>query len=169
VRRGGADCCARYQREQPTAGEVLYYAYETGVGAQPAGATCVIDHFVGMYGEELKIARDQYINTCKEYYKNQCWSVEHGINPRCVNSICEKYDITHYGLDVNQSCIIKNTGKHNNKKTSIHFAVDNHMYLILDDVMRKSLVETVKEEENFNTSLLANEEDNFFFMMIMIL
>jgi hypothetical protein len=35
--------------------------------------------------------------------------------------------------------------------------------------MRKSLVETVKEEENFNTSLLANEENNIFFMMIMIL
>ena len=118
MRRGGADCCARYQREQPTAGEVLYYAYETGVGAQPAGATCVIDHFVGMYGEELKIARDQYINTCKEYYKNQCWSVEHGINPRCVNSI-------HLYI----------------------FADNNHMYLIMDDVMRTSLVETVKEKK----------------------
>jgi hypothetical protein len=31
------------------------------------------------------------------------------------------------------------------------------MYLIMDDVMRKSLVETVKEKENWNTSLLSDE------------
>ena len=29
----------------------------------------------------------------------------------------------------------------------------------MDDVVRKSLVETVKEKENFNTSLLSNEVD----------
>jgi hypothetical protein len=31
------------------------------------------------------------------------------------------------------------------------------MHLIMDDVMRKSLVETVKEKENWNTSLLSDE------------
>jgi hypothetical protein len=58
------------------------------------------------------------IDMCKEYYKNQIWSVEHGINPRCVNSI-------HLYI----------------------FADNNHMYLIMDDVMRTSLVETVKEKK----------------------
>jgi hypothetical protein len=40
--------------------------------------TCVVDNFIGMYGEELKISRDKFIDMCKEYYnnKNQCWSVE---------------------------------------------------------------------------------------------
>jgi hypothetical protein len=117
--------------------------------------TCVVDNFIGMYGEELKISRNKFIDMCKEYYnnKNHCWSVEHGITPQCVNSICEKYDITHYCLDVHKSIIIKNLSKNQNHKALIYFSVNNHMYLIMDDVMRKSLVETVKEKENWNTSL----------------
>ena len=121
--------------------------------------TCVVDNFIGMYGEELKLTRDKFIDMCKEYYnnKNQCWSVEHGITPQCVNSICEKYDITHYCLDVHKSVIIKSLSKNQNHKALIYFSVNNHMYLILDSEMRKSLVETVKEKENFNTSLLSDE------------
>jgi 5-methylcytosine-specific restriction endonuclease McrA len=112
-----------------------------------------------MYGQELKLTRDKFIDMCKEYYnnKNQCWSVEHGITPQCVNSICEKYDITHYCLDVHKSVIIKSLSKNQNHKALIYFSVNNHMYLIMDDVMRKSLVETVKEKENWNTSLLSDE------------
>ena len=121
--------------------------------------TCVVDNFIGMYGEKLKLTRDKFIDMCKEYYnnKNQCWSVEHGITPQCVNSICEKYDITHYCLDVHKSIIIKSLSKNQNHKALIYFSVNNHMYLIMDDVMRKSLVETVKEKENWNTSLLSDE------------
>jgi 5-methylcytosine-specific restriction enzyme A len=83
--------------------------------------------------------------------------LEHGITPQCVNSICEKYDITHYCLDVHKSVIIKSLSKNQNHKALIYFSVNNHMYLIMDDVMRKSLVETVKEKENWNTSLLSDE------------
>jgi 5-methylcytosine-specific restriction enzyme A len=121
--------------------------------------TCVVDNFIGMYGQELKLTRDKFIDICKEYYnnKNQYWSVEHGITPQCVNSICQKYDITHYCLDVHKSIIIKNISKNRNYKSLIYFSVNNHMYLIMDDVMRKSLVETVKEKENWNTSLLSDE------------
>jgi 5-methylcytosine-specific restriction enzyme A len=121
--------------------------------------TCVVDNFIGMYGEKLKLSRDKFIDMCKEYYKNknQCWSLEHGITPQCVNSICEKYDITHYCLDVHKSVIIKSLSKNQNHKALIYFSVNNHMYLILDSEMRKSLVETVKEKENFNTSLLSDE------------
>jgi 5-methylcytosine-specific restriction enzyme A len=124
--------------------------------------TCVVDNFIGMYGEKLKLTRDKFIDMCKEYYnnKNQCWSVEHGITPQCVNSICEKYDITHYCLDVHKSVIIKSLSKNQNHKALIYFSVNNHMYLIMDDVMRKSLVETVKEKENWNTSLLSDEVED---------
>jgi hypothetical protein len=123
--------------------------------------TCVVDNFIGMYGQELKLTRDKFIDMCKEYYnnKNQCWRVEHGITPQCVNSICQKYDITHYCLDVHKSIIIKNISKNRNHKSLIYFSVNNHMYLILDSEMRKSLVETVKEKENWNTSLLSDDVD----------
>jgi hypothetical protein len=106
--------------------------------------TCVVDNFMGMYGEKLdkyisyflessesntqiddytryflesdatvnlylsgrlKITRYKFIDLRKEYYKNknQCWYLEHGITPQCVNSICGKYDITHYCLDIQRT------------------------------------------------------------------
>ena len=33
--------------------------------------TCVVDNFIGMYGQELKLTRDKFIDMCKEYYKNK--------------------------------------------------------------------------------------------------
>ena len=50
--------------------------------------TCVIDNFIGMYGEELKLTRDGFITMCKEYNEKN-WTPEYGVSPRCVNSICE--------------------------------------------------------------------------------
>ena len=64
--------------------------------------TCVIDNFIGMYGEELKITRDNFKCLVKEYYKQYDidWTVENGISPKCVSSICQKFDIAHYAFDV---------------------------------------------------------------------
>ena len=55
-----------------------------------------------MYGEKLKITRDNFIDMCKGYYQqyNINWMVDNGISPKCVSSICEKYDIAHYAFDV---------------------------------------------------------------------
>jgi energy-coupling factor transporter ATP-binding protein EcfA2 len=126
--------------------------------------TCVIDNFIGMYGKELKLTRDGFISMCKEYNEEN-WTPEYGVSPRCVNSICEKYDIAHYAFDVNKSCFIKNISNNRNHKAFIYYSVNNHMYLILDKDIRKSLIEQVKVKENFNTSLLSNDDndnDNIF-------
>ena len=104
----------------------------------------------------------------KEYYQqyNINWTVEDGISPKCVSSICEKYDIAHYAFDVKKNCFIKHISRNNNYKALVYFAVNNHMYLILDDAVRKSLIERTKVKESFNTSLLeheeAKEENNIF-------
>ena len=123
--------------------------------------TCVIDNFIGMYGQELKITREKFIDMCQEYYNQYKfnWTVENGISPRCVNSICEKYDIAHYVFDISKKCFIKNISKNRNHKALIYFAVNNHMYLIVEDAVRKSLIEKTKVKESFNTSLLENEEE----------
>ncbi len=35
----------------------------------PNNGTCVVDNFIGMYGEKLKITRDIFIDMCKGYYQ----------------------------------------------------------------------------------------------------
>jgi hypothetical protein len=82
------------------------------------------------------------------------------ISPRCVIWICEKYDISHYAFDISKKCFVKNISKNRNHKALIYFAVNNHMYLILEDATRKLLVEKTKVKESFNTSLLENEEES---------
>jgi hypothetical protein len=114
-----------------------------------------------MYGEALGITRKYFKSLIKEYYKqfNINWTVEDGISPTCVNSICEKYDIAHYVFDISKKCFIKQISKNRNHKALVYIAVNNHMYLILEDAVRKSLVETTKVKKKFNTSLLGNEEE----------
>ena len=113
--------------------------------------TCVIDNFIGLYGESLGITRKYFKCLVKEYYKqyNINWTVEDGISPKCVSSICEKYDIAHYAFDVNKNCFIKNISKYRKNKALVYFAVNNHMYLILDDAVKKSLIERTKVKESF--------------------
>ncbi len=55
-----------------------------------------------LYGGKLKITRDNFTNMSKGYYQqyNINWMVDNGIFPKCVSSICEKYDIAHYAFDV---------------------------------------------------------------------
>jgi hypothetical protein len=104
-----------------------------------------------MYGEALGITRKYFKCLVKEYYKQYIinWTVEDGISPRCVNSICEKYDISHYVLDISKNCFIKPISKNRNHKALICFALNNHMYLILEDAVRKSLVKKTKVLRKF--------------------
>ena len=160
---------ATKQADMPmkNASQLIYNCIDEYKDYLQNNGTCAIDNFIGMYGKELNITREQFIEMCNDYYKqlNMNWSPEYGVTPRCINSICEKYDITHYAFDVNKSCFIKHMSTNRNHKALIYFAVNNHMYLILDKVMRKSLVEKVKVKENFNTSMLDNddnEKENIF-------
>ena len=63
-----------------------------------------------MYGEALGITRKYFKCLVKEYYKqyNINWTVEDSISPRCVNSICDKYDISHYVFDISKKIFVKN-------------------------------------------------------------
>jgi len=114
-----------------------------------------------MYGEALGITRKYFKCLVKEYYKQYDinWTVEDGISPKCVSSICQKFDIAHYAFDVKKNCFIKNISRNSNYKALVYFAVNNHMYLILDSAVRKSLIERAKVKESFNTSLLEHEEE----------
>ena len=136
------------------------------------GGTCVIDNFVGMYGKELKITRDDFIKLHQEYYNNifslssdldeglkisEMWKIEDGITPLFLEYVCKKYDISHYAYDINNECFMKYISQNRNHSSLIYYAINDHMYLVKDE-HKKSLIERAKEEHSFNTSLLEGHE-----------
>ena len=125
--------------------------------------TCVIDNFIGMYGKELKLTRDDFINLHQEYYNHifenatEPWSVDDGITPLFIEYVCKKYDISHYAYDINDECFMKYISKNQNHKALIYYAINDHMYLVKDEY-KNSLVARAREENNINTSLLEGHE-----------
>ena len=73
--------------------------------------------------------------------------------------MCQKKAIAHYAFDYTKKCFFKHVSKNNNHVALVYYAVNNHMYLILDSAVRKSLIERAKVKESFNTSLLEHEEE----------
>jgi len=135
---------------------------------------CVINNFIGMY-PELDLTREQLITLCERFYNPSCgldanddedvkkWTIDDGVSPKCINNLCEKFDITHYAYDAQQKCFIKNISRNRNHKALVYYAIDNHMYLIKDKSLVKSLSEKAKDDIKINTSMLENEskENNF--------
>ncbi len=91
------------------------------------------------------ITIDSIVQVNDNVTKKEDMPNENGISPRCINSICEKYDISHYVFDISKKCFIKNISKNRNHKALIYFAVNNHMYLIVEDAVRKSLVKKTND------------------------
>ena len=118
--------------------------------------TCVIDNFIGLYGAELKLTRDDFIKLHQDFYNiNDFW--KKGIAPAFLEYICKLYDISHYAYDINNECFMKFISQNRNHISLIYYAINNHMYLVKEE-NKKSLVERAKEEHNINTSLLEGHE-----------
>ena len=85
-----------------------------------------------MYGKSLKITREQFIKFCLKYYGNnispldfglniEVWEEKDGIDAQCLQSFCEKNDISHYCYDVTNQCVIKNVSKNRNHQSLCYF------------------------------------------------
>jgi len=133
--------------------------------------TCVIDNLVGMYSKSsLHMTREKIISFCEKYYKSPldfgldeftpCWDEEDGIDSECLQEFCKHFDISHYCYDVNNQILLKYISKNRNYESLIYFCINNHMYLIKDKVLKKSLVEKAKDRNNninVKSSLFENE------------
>ena len=119
--------------------------------------TCVIDNIVGMYGKSLKITREQFIKFCSKYYQDNVSSLDFGLNveewdemdgidAKCLQTFCEKNDISHYCYDVTNQVVIKNVSKNRNHQSLCYFCINEHMYLIKDEKLKKSLSEKAKDK-----------------------
>ena len=50
-----------------------------------------------------------------------------------VKNFCNKYDISLYAFDYHHKVFYKQISKNNNYKPLVYYAINNHMYLIMDD------------------------------------
>ena len=78
---------------------------------------CVIDNFLGVYMPHIKkLNEHKFISMCEEYYRinsiddEDVWTIEQGVTPACLQSICMKYKISHYAYDIYNKCFFKNIG-----------------------------------------------------------
>ena len=118
--------------------------------------TCVIDNIVGLYNKSLRITREQFIKFVAKYYNHSnpldfglnstIWCEEDGVDSKCLQAFCEYYDISHYCYDVTNQCVLKHISKNRNYESLCYFCINDHMYLIKDKEMKKSLVECAKDK-----------------------
>ena len=84
------------------------------------------------------------------------WSIEDGVTPLCIEFLCKKYHISHYAYDICNKNFLKYVSKTRNYPALVYYAVDNHMYLIKDQDLVKSLVEKAKLRDINNITLSEN-------------
>ena len=132
---------------------------------------CVIDNFLGVYGPLIKkLNRETLLRDITNFYNGSSsaldegvevnnkytWSIEDGVTPLCIESLCKKYHISHYAYDICNKNFLKYVSKTRNYPALVYYAVDNHMYLIKDQDLVKSLVEKAKLRDLNNITLSEN-------------
>ena len=153
----------KYMKMKQLGTDILNYdyvkEYKEFLQTDQKFGTCVIDNFIGIYGEKLKITRDQLINIIKKYYNESSsgldaglnideWEICDGVDPLCLQHICEMFDLSHYAYDVTKNCFLKHISKSRNYEALFYFCINSHMYLIKDAALKKSMVEHAKDKSN---------------------
>jgi hypothetical protein len=125
--------------------------------------------------EETNKAKQDYyidqINDLKEYIDNiktyespnkkPVYNIDNAFTPAFIDYFCKTYGISHYAYDVNKTCFMKYVHKNQNHRALIYYAMNNHMYLIKNQDLVKSMV--AKAKDKINTSLLeCDEVKNYF-------
>ena len=113
------------------------------------------------YIDEIKELKES-INNIKTYEspnKKPKYNIDNAFTPAFIEYFCKEYGISHYAFDINKTCFLKYVHKNQNHRALCYYAMNNHMYLIKDEKLVKSLVEKAKAPEHkINTSLLELED-----------
>ena len=120
---------------------------------------CVEDNLIGIYGNLIKkFTLKNIIEIASEFYKNKniSWTNSMGYSSDCIIHICEKFHISAYAFDIMNTCF-KKTISSRNYPALFFYAMNNHMYLVKDIDLCKSLCEIAKDNKiSYNTSLIED-------------
>ena len=128
------------------------------------------DHYKAMkqrtkdyYIDEINDLKE-YIDNIKTYEspnKKPVYNIDNAFTPAFIDYFCKEYGISHYAYDINKTCFMKYVHKNQNHRALCYYAMNNHMYLIKNQDLVKSMVEKAKDK--INTSLLeCDEVKNYF-------
>jgi hypothetical protein len=108
--------------------------------------------------EELK----EYINNIKTYKSPQdkpVYNIDNAFTPAFIEFFYKKYGISHYAFDISRTRFMKYVHKNQNHRALCYYAMNNHMYLVKDPKLVKSMIEKAKAPEHkIKTSLLEYDE-----------
>jgi len=130
---------------------------------------------------KLKHYEDEYKRTQHEYYIDKInhvkslidhiktykspttnkfvYNIDNAFTPAFIDFFCKKYGISHYAYDINKVCFMKYVHKNQNHRALCYYAMDNHMYLVKNTKLVKSMVEKAKAPEHkIKTSMLEFDE-----------
>ena len=120
---------------------------------------CVEDNLIGIYGKLIKkFTLNNIIEIASNFYNNKkiVWDNSMGYSSDCIIHICEKFNISAYAFDIMNNCFIK-TISSRNYPALFFYAMNNHMYLVKDIDLCKSLCEMAKDNKiSYNTSLIED-------------
>ena len=102
------------------------------------------------YNDEIEYLK-QLIDNIKTYKSPQSkpvYNIENAFTPAFIEFFCKTYGISHYAFDINRTCFMKYVHKNQNHRALCHYAMNNHMYLVKDPKLVKSMVEKAKSPEH---------------------
>ena len=146
---------------------------------------CVIDQFLGIYGESIKhLTKDYFIDLCYKVRGEQrpakkeisaldvgiegiedddelpdAWNISKGVSPDMLKKICELEDISHYCFDITRKCFSKYVSRNRNFKALIYYCINNHMYWISDKEKADALVKKARDVETKIKSHCIQEDE----------
>ena len=75
------------------------------------------------------------------------YDINNAFTPAFIEYFCKKYGISHYAFDIDKTCFLKYVHKNQNHRCLCYYAMNNHMYLVKDKDLVKSMVGKAKAPE----------------------
>lgn len=114
---------------------------------------CVFNNFLTQYPH---IKEEEFIKLCS--YVEPVNDKSEGISSEQLLYVCKKKDISIYAFDVTKKCFIKYVSKNRNYKALVYYAINNHMYLVNDEIGQSLIKSSIDIETKINSIFF--DEDN---------